>query len=136
MFESLYGLYTGGRALSIGFLIYLVNAFAFYRMSEKAGVRNVWLAFIPILQFILFFHMINKSAWHVLLLLIPIVNLILVLVWTYDLYMRFGISSGVAIIVLVLDFFTASLAGNVFKLYLAFSDDVSYVATTRYTEYY
>lgn len=135
MLESLLALYTGGRILSIAFLLYFLDAFSFYRMAKKANVRNAWIAFIPILQFILFFHMIDKSAWYILLFLIPVVNFVLKIIWSYDLYLRFGTESGVAILIVVLNFFTGSLVGKVYQLYLAFSDNVSYIASTRYAAY-
>ncbi len=135
MLESLMAYYTGGRILSISFLFYFLDAFSFYTMAQKANVRNAWIAFIPILQFILFFHMIDKSAWHMLLLLIPFVNFILIIVWSYDLYLRFGIETGVAALILILNFLTGSLAGKIFQLYLAFSDKVNYIASNRYTDY-
>jgi uncharacterized membrane protein len=58
------------------FAIYLLQAFAFYRLAQKAGVKNEWIAFIPLLQFILFFHIIDRSAWHILIVLIAIIPVI------------------------------------------------------------
>ena len=92
---------------------YLLNAASLYKMSEKANLNNSWIAFIPFLQFILFFHLINKSAWYVLLLLIPFVNIILYFVWSYELYTNFGTDSTVAIIIILIGVFTGSLVSDI-----------------------
>lgn len=114
---------------------YLLNAASLYKMSEKANLNNSWIAFIPFLQFILFFHLINKSAWYVLLLLIPFVNIILYFVWSYELYTNFGTDSTVAIIIILIGVFTGSLVSDIYKIYLGFSERVEYVAVSSYSRY-
>ncbi|MBV1757835.1 MAG: hypothetical protein KMY55_08320 [Dethiosulfatibacter sp.] len=114
---------------------YLLNAASLYKMAEKANLDNSWIAFIPFLQFILFFHLIDKSAWHVLLLLIPLVNIILYFVWSYELYINFGTDSTVAIILLLLGVFTGTLISDIFKIYLGFSESVEYVTVSSYSRY-
>jgi uncharacterized membrane protein YhaH (DUF805 family) len=104
-------------------------------MSEKANLNNTWIAFIPFLQFILFFHLIDKSAWHVLLFLIPIVNVILFFIWSYELYINFGTDSTIAIILILLGVFTGSLASDIYKIYLGFGESVEYVAVSSYARY-
>ncbi len=114
---------------------YLLNAASLYKMAEKANLNNTWIAFIPFLQFILFFHLIDKSAWHVLLLLIPFVNIILYFVWSYELYINFGTDSTVAIILILLGVFTGTLISDIFKIYLGFSESVEYVTVSSYSRY-
>lgn len=101
-----------------GFFGYLANAFAFYRIGSKAGLKNLWLAFIPFLQFILFFHIINRSAWNVLLLIIPIVNIIFGIIYYVEFYKAFGVDT----LWIVLGILVPFPIGTILLFYLAFSD--------------
>lgn len=122
-------LWVHDHAQGMSFVFYLLNAITLYKLSEKASVRNSWLAFIPVVQFILFFHILDKSAWNVLWILVPIVNIVFLLKWTHEFYLRFGTSSNTSIIIIILSVFTGSIIGKVFEIYLAFSDDVRYIGT-------
>ncbi len=119
------------------FAIYLLQAFGFYRLAQKAGVRNEWIAFIPILQFILFFHIIDRSAWHILVVLIAVIPIIGWLVaplifafFQYEFYQRFGVEPLIGVIVIIVGVFVPIVA-SVFFLYLAFSDN-QYQGVNRY----
>ena len=132
--ELLFGLMASGMGMVVAFGLYLVNALTYYKMAEKANVRNSWLAFIPFLQFILFFHMIDRSAWYMLLYLIPILNIVLHLYFTYQLFEAFDVGGTMGLLVLVLSLFMG-IALAVYMLYIAFSDNVQYVADNRYGPY-
>jgi len=116
---------------TLGLIWYLTNAFSWYFLAEKAGVRNRWMAFLPFLQFVLFFHMQDRSALNILWMLVPLVNLILLAWWTWRLLEAFGQSDGVILLVLILHLFTG-IAVPVFMLYLAFSSNVVYTGSHRY----
>lgn len=122
-------LFTYDHGQNMSFILYLLNAIILYKLSEKANVRNSWLAFIPVIQFVLFFHILDRSAWNALWILVPIVNIVFLLKWIHEFYMRFGTSSNTSIIIIILSIFTGSLVGKVFEIYLAFSDEVRYVGT-------
>lgn len=111
--------------------LYLVQAFAYYKMAEKAQVKNAWLSFIPFLQFVIFFHLINKSAWNIFLLIIPLVNIVLMLVWTYRLFEVFDAGGPVGMLVIVLSLFFG-ITLMVYEVYLAFSPKVVYVGEHRF----
>ncbi len=128
------GLFASGLIMTMAFGLYLVNALAYYKMAQKANVRNAWMAFIPILQFVLFFHMIDKSAWYILAYLIPLLNVVLYLYWTYQLFESFGVGGSIGVLVLVLSMFMG-IAMAVYLLYIAFSDNVQYVGENSYAPY-
>lgn len=107
--------------------VYLIQAITYYKLAEKANVRNSWLAFIPILQFILFFHIIDKSAWSILLFLIPLVNVILGILWYYEFFKAFGIGTLPIILAIIIP-----PVGFIMMLYMAFSSSVSYVGSNRF----
>ena len=128
--ELLFALFASGAVLAFGLAAWLINALVFYRMAQKADVRNAWLAFIPVFQFILFFHLLDKSAWNVLWLLVPLLNVVLGLYWLYQLFERFDAGGTMGILVIVLSVF-AGLPLALYFFYIAFGDK-AYVAQHRY----
>lgn len=119
------------------FAIYLLQAFGFYRLAQKAGVRNEWIAFIPILQFILFFHIIDRSAWHILIVLLFVIPVIgwltaplIFAYFQYEFYQRFGVEPMLGVVVIILGVFVP-IVSSAFFLYIAFSE-MTYQGANRY----
>lgn len=108
-------------------LMYLVQAYAFYKLAEKAGVENPWLSFIPILQLILFLHIIDRSAWYVLVCFIPLVNIIAGIIFYIEFYKAFDIDT-----VLIVFAILFPVVGGILLLYMGFSDSIQYIGTNRY----
>ena len=132
--ELLVMLMASGIGLALAFGLYLVNALTYYKMAQKAGVRNAWMAFVPFLQFVLFFHIINRSAWLIFAFLVPLLNIILYFYWHYQLFEAFGVGGGMGALILVLSVFTG-IALPIYLFYIAFSSNVSYVSEHRYGAY-
>lgn len=62
--------------------IYIYMSLCLYKIAQKCGVENAWLAWIPIVQIIPMLQSGGKPLWWILLLLIPLVNLIVaIIVW-------------------------------------------------------
>lgn len=123
-----------GYATAIWLTLYIVNALALYKLSEKAGLDDCFLSFIPILQYILFFHIIDKSALNIFwffIVLIPILGslvlLVLVILWQVKFYSAFGISTALIIVSIII-----SPIGAIVMLYMGFSDSVTYKVSNRY----
>ncbi|BES64470.1 hypothetical protein SANA_09090 [Gottschalkiaceae bacterium SANA] len=119
------------------FAIYLLQAFGFYRLAQKAGVKNEWIAFIPILQFILFFHIIDRSAWHILIVLlfaIPVIGWLaapmIFAYFQYEFYQRFGVEPLLGVVVILVGVFVP-IVSSVFFLFIAFSE-LLYQGVNRY----
>ena len=99
-------------------------------MAQKAGLgHKAWKEWVPILQNILFLHIIDRSGWNILWLLVPIANIILLTVWYIDLLQRFD-QNPLWVIVLFLPGTNIVFFG--FLLYMAFSDKVYYASFNRY----
>ena len=114
MADSFYEVYS----LLVGISLYIANAFVLYKIANKAKMDNLWLAFIPFLQFILFFHIINRSAWWVLILLVPVIGVVAAIIFYWEFYSAFGISTIWKLLAIVFTF----PVGTILLLYLAFSD--------------
>jgi hypothetical protein len=109
--------------------MYIVNALIFYFLAKKGNIRNPWLAFIPLVQFILFLHIINKSGWNILLMLIPIANLVIAIIWYVKFFNAFGMS-GAWVLLMFIPF-----GIFIIMLYMAFSESVQYtLPDNQYTE--
>ncbi|WP_083516046.1 DUF5684 domain-containing protein [Alicyclobacillus sendaiensis] len=71
--------------------LYILTSMAFYRLAKKAELANIaWFAWVPVLNMVLQLKMIQKSAWWILILLVPIVNVIFFIIWQVKLCRAFG----------------------------------------------
>jgi hypothetical protein len=59
-------------------------------IAKKANLENTWLAWIPILQFILLVQAAGQPSWQFLLLLVPIVNIIFLAFLMFNLPYKLG----------------------------------------------
>ena len=72
----------GGGGISFLFMIvfglicYVLGALPLYKIAERQGDENAWLAFVPIASAFLFLSIAGKEWWWFLLLLIPLINLV------------------------------------------------------------
>lgn len=107
---------------------YLVSTIPMYKLAQKANVSNSWLAFIPILQFVLFLHIIDRSAFFVLVFLIPFAGVFIWMYFQYEFLNRFGVDPVLSIIAVIFNpiYF-------VLTIYLAFSSNVRYVGYHSYS---
>jgi len=112
--------------------------------------KEAWMAWIPFVQNILYFHMIDKSGWHVLIFMLPAIFFInpeshalfaigvlfslgltvFYAFWTANFVKRFGFDPIWTISI----FFP--IVYFVLLFYMAFSENVQYVATNRYKNAY
>ena len=108
-------------------VMYVIQAVTLYFIARKANVRNPWVAFVPVLQTIVFLHIIDKSGWAILLLLIPFVNIVLYIVWLVKFYGAFKVNGGLIALSIIIP-----IVGLVMMFLLAFSNDYSYARTNRF----
>lgn len=118
----------------IGLIIsYVIMGLAYSKLVQKAGLQHeTWKAWVPILQTVLFFHMIDRSGWNMLLMLVPFVNAICIVIWYIDFLKRFG-QSPLWLIAFFLPGTNLIFIG--FLIYMAFSEEVRYVSTNKYQMY-
>jgi hypothetical protein len=119
--------YVGRGALIFYIAFYVVQALSLYKLAEKANVRNPWVSFIPVLQAIVFLHIIDKNGWCILLLLIPGVNIVLAIIWAVKFYLAFDLVAGLIVLSIIVP-----IAGFVITLIMAFSEGYVYVKSNRF----
>jgi len=73
-------------------------------------------------------HVIDKSGWNIFLILIPIVNLILVIIWMVKFYLAFSVNTGLIVVSIIIP-----IVGLIVQLVMAFSDQYTYKGSTRFT---
>jgi hypothetical protein len=108
-------------------VVYVIQAITLFFIAKKANVRNPWVAFIPVLQTIVFLHIIDKSGWAILLLLIPFVNIVLTIIWTVKFYAAFKLNAGIIVLSIIIP-----IVGLVMAFLIAFSDRYTYGRTNRF----
>lgn len=111
-------------------IFYLLWAIPMYKLAIKAEVRNPWLAFVPVMQIVLFLHIIDRSALYIFVLMIPFVGVIVLMYFQYQLLISFDIDQGLAIISVI-----TGIIYIIIILYLAFSSDSRYVGEHSYRVY-
>ena len=63
--------------------VFVVLVFPVFVIGRRRGVRNPWMAFIPLLGvWIVLFEAIGKSGWYSLLTFIPYVGGLVLFIWT------------------------------------------------------
>jgi len=113
---------------TIDVVFYAIAAVALYKIGEKADIRNRWVAFIPIVQFVVILHVIDRSGWYILLLFVPILNIILAVIWIVKFYLAFEVNVGLIVLSVLIP-----IVNLVMMLVVAFSDKFTYRGTTRFT---
>lgn len=108
---------------------YVVGAIALFKIGEKANIKNRWVAFIPVVQYIVVLHSIDKSGWAIFLLFVPILNVILVIIWTVKFYLAFKVNVGLIVLSIIIP-----PVNLVMMLVVAFSEQFTYQGSTRFTE--
>lgn len=127
-----------GHAVSLMLLLvfillavsYIIHAFIYYRLAKKAGLdHEAWFAFVPVLQFILYLHIIGRSGWNIFWLFVPVANFVFQVIWTVEFLELFGQHP----LWTVTRFITPlTMAFYILEIYMAFSDDVQYKGYRRY----
>lgn len=113
---------------SIEGLFYVVWAISLFFIAKKAKVKNSWVAFIPVVQLVVVLHVIDKSGWAIFLLLIPVLNIILSIIWMVKFFLAFEVNVGLIVLSIIIP-----IVNLVLMLIIAFSDKFKYVGTTRFT---
>lgn len=90
--------------LALVYVVFLLVVLAgFCKVYSKAG-QAWWAALIPIYNLYILLKIVCKPTWWLILYIIPVVNLIIGVVVTYNLALRFGRGIGFTIGLLLLPF--------------------------------
>jgi len=113
---------------------YACLAIGLYFSAKKANTKNPWVAFIPVVQIVVLLQLIDKSGWSIFLLLIPIVNWILMIVWMVKYFKGFDAGSGfVAITIITMILFPLAFIADILVLVVGLSKKYTFAGSTRFT---
>jgi len=86
--EGIFGIFGGGMGFFALALAVLIIA-ALWTIFAKAG-KPGWAAIIPFFNYYTLLKVCGKPGWWIILLFIPLVNIIIMLIVTFDLAQVFG----------------------------------------------
>ena len=117
-----------------GIIGYVCLAIGLYYSAKKANTKNPWVAFIPIVQIVVLLQLIDKSGWSIFLLLIPVINWILMIIWVVKYFRAFEAGSGfVAIAIITMILLPLSFIADILVLVVGLSDKYKYAGSTKST---
>jgi len=84
------GFFAGGILIfvCVVFILQIITWAGLWKASSKAGHFGLW-ACIPLVQCFIFALMAGKPAWWGLLFLVPIVNIVIAVIVTWEIVKRF-----------------------------------------------
>ena len=117
-----------------GIIGYICMAIGLFYSAKKANTKNPWVAFIPVVQIVVLLQLIDKSGWAIFLLLIPVINWILMIIWMVKYFRAFEAGSGfVAITIITMILWPLAFIADILLLIVGLSDKYKYAGTTRFT---
>jgi hypothetical protein len=116
-----------------GIIGYVCLAIGLYFSAKKANTKNPWVAFIPVVQIVVLLQLIDKIGWSIFLLLIPVVNWILLIIWLVKYMRAFKAGNGfVAITIVTMILLPLSFIADILVLIVGLSDKYKYAGSTRF----
>jgi hypothetical protein len=117
-----------------GIIGYVCLAIGLFYSAKKANTKNPWVAFIPIVQIVVLLQLIDKRGWSIFLLLIPVINWILMIIWVVKYFRAFEAGSGfVAIAIITMILLPLSFIADILVLVVGLSDKYKYAGSTKST---
>lgn len=96
--------------------VYLYFSICIYKIAQKTGVENAWLAWIPIINIVPLLQAGGKPIWWIILMFIPLLNIVIaIIVWMAVAENR-GKPSWIGILIIV------PIVNIFIPAYLAFSE--------------
>lgn len=97
---DLYG--NDPQSLWTAFLLFhLILAGALWKMALRAKEETPWFAVVPILNLILMLKVARRPVWWVILFFVPLVNVVVAVIVTMALCVRFGVNKWAGLLALV-----------------------------------
>ncbi len=118
-----------------GIIGYVCLAIGLYFSAKKANTKNPWVAFIPLIQFIVLLQLVDKSGWNVLWFLLLPVFWILSIIWMVKFHKAFNAGSGfVAIAIITMILWPLAFIADILVLIVGLVDKYKFSGSTRFTE--
>ena len=117
-----------------GIIGYVCLAIGLYFSAKKANTKNPWVAFIPLIQFIVLLQLVDKSGWNVLWFLLLPVFWILSIIWMVKFLKAFNAGSGfVAIAIITMILWPLAFIADTLVLIVGLMDKYKFAGSTRFT---
>jgi hypothetical protein len=117
-----------------GIITYILLAIGLFFSAKKANTKNPWVAFIPVVQIVVLLQIIDKSGWSIFLLLIPIVNWILLIIWMVKYFKAFAAGKGfVATTIITMIIIPLAFIADILLLIVGLSKKYQFAGSTRFT---
>jgi len=110
--EGALGIFAGTYSV-VALIVAILVIASMWKLFSKAGQPG-WAAIVPLYNYYVLLKVVGRPGWWLILLFIPLVNLIVALIVTYDLAKAFGKGMGYFLGLLFLGF--------IFYPMLAFGD--------------
>ncbi|HOE70728.1 MAG TPA: DUF5684 domain-containing protein [Brevefilum sp.] len=91
--SSVVGMIGGLLGGLVGFVLGILILVAMWKVYTKAG-KPGWAILIPIYNLFVLLEIVGRPGWWLILLLIPIVNLVVIFIISFDLARSFGKGTG------------------------------------------
>ena len=118
-----------------GIIGYVCLAIGLYFSAKKANTKNPWVAFIPLIQFIVLLQLVDKSGWNVLWFLLLPVFWILSIIWMVKFHKALNAGSGfVAIAIITMILWPLAFIADILVLIVGLVDKYKFSGSTRFTE--
>jgi len=118
----------------MGIIGYVCLAIGLYFSAKKANTKNPWVAFVPVVQVVVLLQLIDKSGWAIFLLLIPVINWILLIIWMVKYFKAFDAGSGfVAATIITMIIIPLAFVADILLLVVGVSKKYNYAGSTRFT---
>ena len=118
----------------MGIIGYVCLAIGLYFSAKKANTKNPWVAFVPVVQVVVLLQLIDKSGWAIFLLLIPVINWILLIIWMVKYFKAFDAGNGfVAATIITMIIIPLAFVADILLLVVGVSKKYNYAGSTRFT---
>ncbi len=114
-----------GLSLLCGLVLYIYFCFMLMKIANRTQTPDGWMAWIPILNFVLMCRIAGRPSWWVILMLIPFVNLIAFIVIWMGIAVACGKDSWIGLLIIV------PVVGLLMPAYLAFSGGLGVAPSAR-----
>ena len=98
------------------FALYVFICYCLKTVADKTGTRDSWLAWIPIINWVLVLRIARRPLWWILLMLIPILNIVIGVILAMTICERRGKPAWLGLLMLL------PLINLIVLGYVAFSD--------------
>lgn len=80
--NPLIAILSSGVGMAMMIIMIIVMGFPIFKMAKEEGEEPAWMAYVPILNFIIWLKLARKPIWWIILFFIPCVGIVMsVIVW-------------------------------------------------------